>query len=393
MKSKLVITLSLLTGITLALSVARLPAAEEQIEIEGTGGSKLIPISLEGFSGEAATVLKSDLEVAGFKFVTPDQAQFNVAGGNNPNVQGRLNDRITKASLLAMAYTGGSLRTQAHRLADDIVMAITRKKGIAQTKIAFKIDAGNTSEIYIADYDGYNRQAVTQDGSVVAAPTWAPGRLALYYTSYKLGNPDIYSQDLLTGTRKIVARYSGLNTSAAVSPDGKHVTLIMSKGGSPDVYVCDADGTNQKQLTKTREDESSPCWSPDGRTICFVSRIAGGRALCKISADGGEIHRLRTGLVSNPSEPDWSPDGKTIIFTAQMGDFNICTVPAEGGDATLLVAGEDPSWAPNSRTVIFTKRAKNGKRFLSLLDVPTKHVKDIAQISGSASCSQPSWAK
>ncbi|MEO8428126.1 MAG: hypothetical protein ABI651_13530 [Verrucomicrobiota bacterium] len=393
MKPKLVITLLLLTGITLRFFAARLSAAGEAIEIEGTGGSKLIPISLDGFSGEAATVLKFDLDVEGFKFVSPDQAQFNVVGSNDPNVQGRVNDRISKASLLAMAYTGGSLRTQAHRLADDIVMAITRKKGIAQTKIAFKIDTGKASEIYIADYDGHNRQAVTQDGSVVAAPAWVSGRLALYYTSYKLGNPDVYSQDLLTGARKIVARYSGLNTSASVSPDGKRVALIMSKGGSPDVYVCDADGSNLKQLTKTREDESSPCWSPDGRTICFVSRIGGGRTLCEVSAGGGEIRRLRTGLVSNPSEPDWSPDGKTIIFTAQMGDFNICTVPAEGGDATLLVAGEDPSWAPNSRTVIFTKRGKSGRRFLSLLDVPTKHVKDIAQISGSASCSQPSWAK
>jgi len=393
MKSKLVPTLSLLTAITLTFFAASLPAADEAIDIEGIGGSKLIPISLDGFSGETATVLKSDLEVAGFKFVNADQAQFNVVGSNDPNVQGRVTDRISKASLLAMAYTGGSLRTQTHRLADDIVMAITKKKGIAQTKIAFKIVTGQTSEIYIADYDGYNRQVVTQDGSVVAAPTWVPGRLALYYTSYKLGNADVYSQDLLTGARKIVVRYSGLNTSASVSPDGKRVALIMSKGGSPDVYVCDADGSNLKQLTKTREDESSPCWSPDGRTICFVSRIAGGRTLCKISAGGGEIHRLRTDSVSNPSEPDWSPDGKTIIFTAQMGDFNICMVPAGGGDATLLVAGEDPSWAPNSRTVIFTKRSRSARRFLSLLDVPTKHVKDIAQISGSASCSQPSWAK
>src|SRR6266542_3971998 len=122
MKFKLVLTLSLLTGITLMFFATRLPAADESIDIEGIGGSKLIPISLEGFSGEAATVLKNDLEVAGFKFVSQDQAQFNVVGSNNPNVQGRLNDRISKASLLAMAYTGGSLRTQAHRLADDIVM-------------------------------------------------------------------------------------------------------------------------------------------------------------------------------------------------------------------------------------------------------------------------------
>jgi TolB protein len=385
--------LSLLLSTLLGFAAFPAPGAEAII-IEGkTRGKALIPISIEGFSDEALKILKFDLEVAGFKFVAPDQAQYNVAGSNNPNVQGRLTDRLNNASLVAKSYLDASLRRQAHAFADDIVLAITKQKGIAQTKIAFKVDTGKTSEIYIADYDGYNVQPVTQDGTIVAAPTWVPGRRMLYYTSYKLGNPDIYSHDLASGTRKVTARYSGLNTAAAISPDGTRMAMILSKGGSPDVYVADADGTNPKQLTKTKEDESSPCWSPDGRTICFVSRIDGARALCTIGAEGGEIRRIRTSGISNPSEPDWSPDGKTIVFTAQMGGFEICTVPEEGGTATLLVSGEDPSWAPNSRTVIFTRRLENYKRILSLLDVPTKQVKDISRISGSGNSSQPSWAK
>jgi TolB protein len=381
--------------LSILLGFAALPArAAEEIDIQKTArGKALIPISIEGFSDEALNVLKFDLEVAGFKFVAPDQAQYNVAGSNNPNVQGRVTDRFNKASLVAKSYLDPSLRRQAHAFADDIVLAITKQKGIAQTKIAFKLDTGKASEIYIADYDGHNLQPVTQDGTIVAAPTWVPSRRMLYYTSYKLGNPDIYSHDLASGTRKIAARYSGLNTAAAISPDGARMAMILSKGGSPDVYVAAADGTNPKQLTKTKEDESSPCWSPDGRTICFVSRIDGARALCKIGADGGEVRRIRTAGISNPSEPDWSPDGKTIVFTAQMGGFEICTVAEEGGTATILVSGEDPSWAPNSRTVIFTRRLENHKRILSLLDVPTKQVKDISRISGSGNSSQPSWAK
>jgi Tol biopolymer transport system component len=75
-----------------------------------------------------------------------------------------------------------------------------------------------------------------------------------------------------------------------------------------------------------------------------------------------------------------------------MGGFEICVVPASGGTATVLVSGEDPSWAANARTVIFARRS-SGSRRLSLLDVPTKQVKDVSRISVSGSNSQPSWAK
>jgi TolB protein len=145
-----------------------------------------------------------------------------------------------------------------------------------------------------------------------------------------------------------------------------------------------------QQLTRTGEDESSPCWSPDGQWICYASKQKGVRGLFKVPASGGAAQRIITRGVSSPSEPDWSPDGKWIVFTAQMGGFEICVVPAAGGDVTVLVSGEDPSWAPNSRTVIFANRS-GGSRRLSLLDVPTKQVKDAARISGSNS--QPSWAR
>ncbi|MDB6064801.1 MAG: Translocation protein TolB [Pedosphaera sp.] len=367
-------------------------SAQDELNIDKSG-LKAVPISITGYSGEVASVLRFDLEVMGFKSVGPEEAQYVLSGSNNGDVKGQLNDRISRAVLFSKVYSGASIRAQAHRLADDVVLKVSGKAGIAETKIAFKVDTGANSEIYIADFDGHNAQSVTKDNTIVAAPTWVPGHLAVYYTSYKLGTPNIFYQNLGTGERQNFAHYAGMNSSAAVSPDGNKVAMILSKGGSPDVYVCDADGTHLKQLTSTREDESSPCWSADGRWICFASKIEGRRGLFKVPVEGGATQRIPTSGVSNPSEPDWSPDGKWIVFTAQMGGFEICVVPAGGGSATILTAGEDPSWAPNSRTVVFARRS-GGNRVLSLLDVPTKQVKDVSRVSGSnSSNSQPSWAK
>ena len=369
--------------------------AQEVINIQNIinvlGQTKPIPVSLEGFTGEAADVLKFDLYVQGFTFVTPGAAQYRISGSSEANVQGQVTDAVSRKVKFSRSYNGAGLRRQAHAFADDIVLAITGKKGIGQGKIAFKAQApGGEGEIYVSDFDGHNAQAVTHDNAIVAAPAWVPGRLALYYTSYQPGNPDIFYHNLATGQRSIIARFSGLNTSAAVSPDGSKVAMILSRSGSPNVWVCNADGTNFKQLTTSPEDESSPCWSPDGQWICFATKIHSRRVLAKVPAGGGEVQRIPTSGVSNPTDPDWSPDNKWIAFTSQMGDFNICVVPAGGGTATVLVPGQHPSWSPNSRTLVLN-RDTGARQSLSVLDVMTKQVKDIGRISGNDS--QPAWAK
>src|ERR1039457_2307860 len=266
----------LLDLLKIALSVVMVAAASTCRAPDDSGVIKIhkettklgltppIPVSLDGFSGEVAEVLKFDLYVQGFSFVSPDAAQYQISGGNSGNVTGNVTDKFAKKAILSKGYTGASLRRQAHAFANDIVFAITGKKGIGLTQMAFKAQSPDgTGEIYVSDFDGHGAQSITRDNAIVAAPAWVPGRLALYYTSYARGNPDIFYNNLSTGERRIFAKYSGLNTSAAVSPDGSKVAMILSKGGVPNVYVCNADGTELKRLT-TSEEDSSPCWSPDG---------------------------------------------------------------------------------------------------------------------------------
>ena len=374
-----------------AVAVVANVLAQQRITVQtdvAPGSAPPTWVSLSGFTGEADSILRFDLYVQGFNFTNSDNAQYIITGSANGNLQGRVTDRYNKSTLVSKAYSGGSVVEQAHMFVDEFVTAAGRT-GIARTKVAFKKDTGANSEIYVAGFDGYSAQAVTADNTIVAAPTWAPGKLAVYYTSYKLGNPDIFFHDLSSGQRHVFSRYSGLNSSAAVSTGGR-VAMILSKGGSPDVYACNADGSGLIRLTTTREDESSPCWSPDGEWICYATKVNGRRILQKVRATGGASQTVSTAGVLSPSEPDWSPDGKWIAFTSQMANFEICVVPAGGGAVTELVPGEDPSWATNSRTLIFTRR-EGGRRVLSLLDVPTKQYKDVSRITGSNS--QPSWAK
>jgi TolB protein len=359
------------------------------------GNAKPVLVSLSGITGEAAQVIQFDLYVQGFAFTNAEAAQYLISGKSNGNLEARVSDRFNKSTVVAKAYSGATLRRQAHVFVDDFVQAIGRK-GIAQTTIAFKGKTGKGSEIFLADFDGFNPRGVTADGSLVAAPSMIPGQLGMYYVSYKLNHADIFYQNLSSGSRKVFAKFGGSNMSPAASPDGQKVAMVLSKDGWPDLYVRGADGSEPVRLTKSREDESSPCWSPDGKWICYAAKQPNQRrVLCKIPSSGGSPQQISTSGAPSPTEPDWSPDGKWIAFTVQFGkSFQIYVVPAGGGAAIPLVEGEDPSWASNSRTLVFARRnSATGNYVLSLLDVPTKQYKDVSRISGSNSQSQPSWAR
>jgi TolB protein len=352
----------------------------------------VVPVSISGFGAEADSVLKFDLYALGMEVTAPDKAEYLVNGQDTGRVQGRLLHAGDPKPLFDKSYSGGSVRSQAHALAEDIVKEIRGTAPIFHTRIAFRIQQGNSTEIGVADFDGHGATAVTQDGCLVATPCWVPGRQMLLYTTWKNSDAQIFDHDLASGARRIFAKYPGSSFSPEVSPDGQRVAMILSKGGSPNVYVCNLDGSGLRQLTQTRDEASCPTWSPDGQEICYADRH-GRASLRKISVNGGEPVALRVvgpDIYGNITAPDWSPDGKQIVFTCGSGSFSICVVSAAGGEAQKLVAGEDPCWAPNSRTVIFTRR-ENNRHVLSLLDVPTKHVKDVRQVSGS--CSQPAWAR
>ena len=382
--------------ITVGLFSTRVYSADELTIIKegGPGNERPVWVSISGINGEALQVLQFDLYIQGFNFTNAEAAQFLINGRANGNFQASATDKFAKSTVVSHAYSGESLRRQVHQFVDDFVTAASqlKRKPICRTKIAFKGETRPNSEIFIGDFDGHNSQSVTKDGSIVAAPEWVSGRMALYYTSYKLNHADILYHNLSSGERKMFARYGGSNMSPAPSPDGSKVAMILSKDGWTDLYVQSASGGTPTRLTKSPQDESAPCWSPDSSWICYASKEKEHRALRKISASGGNSQPLSTVGVVNPTEPAWSPDGKWIAFTSQHGGFSICVIPAQGGEATTLADGEDPSWAPNSRTLIFAKRTGDGY-ILSLLDVPTKQVKDVSRISGSNSQSQPSWAK
>lgn len=122
--------------------------------------------------------------------------------------------------------TTNGIREMSHTLANDIVKALTGRKGIFLSKLVVASDKEGSSwrEIFVMDWDGNNFQKITSHKSVCLSPTWSPDGNTVAYTTYafhakvKQRNPDLFAYEMKSGKRFLLSSRPGVNSGAAYSP-------------------------------------------------------------------------------------------------------------------------------------------------------------------------------
>lgn len=381
------------TSAVFILSCAGNGRAEEPAVITVRKSAALIDLAvnpLSGAQGPAATkTLTTDLELASaFQLsATTAGASYTARGSTTATgIQGELVDR-SGATLLNKTYSGAP-QTAVHQFADDIVLALTRTRGIASGKIAFIGTRTGRKEVYTCDTDGENLRQLTSDNNISVGPALSPDGRRLAYTGYKSGYADIYMIDLTTGARSRIVKFPGTNTGAAFSADGSRLAMSCSKDGNPELYITTLDGGDARRLTHTPGVESSPTWSPDGSELIYVSDAGGPPQLWRISTNGGSGHPISTGF-NYCTEPNWSPDGKKVAFNVRGGGgFEAAVLELGSGSAHVVAPAdaENPVWGADSRHLIYTDGSA-----LYMLDVPTG--KRVRIIGGVGKISEPTWSR
>lgn len=321
----------------------------------------------DGIPGLFRQTLTADLKASGwFSLAGGGRAEFSLRGeaamsGANLKVNCEAYNVASREKLLGKTYTttDREARRLAHKVADDIVLALTGQKGMASTRILVIGNRTGKKEVYLCDADGQNLRQLTRDNSISMAPKWSPDGRQFVYTSFRSQFPDLYLVNLDSGDRNCLANYPGLNTGAAFAPDGREVALILSKDGNPDLYIKNLAGGALTRLTNTRRAaEASPAWSPDGRQIVFVSDRSGTPQLYVTDRSGGEPRRL-TSRGSQNVDPDWGANGY-IVYCSYIGRvyqiFVMNPATMEFKQVTREDANyEDPSWAPDKRHIVCTR--------------------------------------
>ena len=153
----------------------------------------------------------------------------------------RLYDIVNEQFLLGKRYRAApkNLRKIIHRFADEVVDALTGKKGVSGTQIIFLSRKRSGKEIYVVDFDGANAKKLTDENAVLLAPTWSPDGRSITYTSYADKNPNLVMLDIEGKRRKILVNSPGMNTAPDWSPDGQKIAMVLSKDKNSEIYVMD----------------------------------------------------------------------------------------------------------------------------------------------------------
>lgn len=382
--------------------------AREVIKIVKPGAAQT-GLDFSGFTSEGPTasafaqaLRKNVLLSSLVKELPPSRADFRVIGegrvaGERLSVKVEVVNRTGDNRVYGKQYTvtSGQEEQLARMICDDLMEALTGRPGFASKRLVFVGEQNGTrgKDLFSMYPDGGGLTRLTRDESVVVGPAWSPDGESLIYTSFHRGFPDIYQHRLKTASRRVLSNSSGMNSGGALSPDQRHLAMILSRDGKPELYVKDLGSGRLTRLTRTpMSAKSSPSWSPDGSQIVFTSGHQGSPQLYVISREGGDLTRITRGGRENVAA-DWGANG-LIAFTRRRGGlYQVAVIDPRTREVRFVSPEtanyEDPSWAPDGIHLV-ASRTLRGRSSLSLLDIAGKADKTLLQ--GQGDWYMPDWS-
>jgi TolB protein len=386
------ITVVLDKGNQVAVIGLAVPAARGLAGLEGASAAA---------GGELDRTLRRDLERSGvFQLIGPDQLGVLTLTGDLEHdadqyrslgaamllesdlkvedgrlvLEGRLIDLASRQVIVGKRYRGSFelARRIAHTFADEIVLFLTSRRGIALTSIAFVSDRDGSKEIYMMDYDGYDQRRVTAHKSISMSPSWSGRGDVLAYVSFFAGHgPAIYLADIATGRKSPLLTEGDLNASPALSPDGRHVAFARALGANIEIFTADRDGSNVRRLTNSGGIDTNPAWSPSGQEIAFTSSRAGSPQIYVMDVEGSNVRRVTFQGEYNDGAA-WSPDGTRLAYATRVerSRFDIAVLDLVTLASVRLTSGpgsnESPTFSPDGRRLAYASTRKGSTQIYVL---------------------------
>ena len=296
---------------------------------------------------------------------------------------------------MSYVVTPAQFRATAHKIADVIYQALTGDVGVFSTRIAYITKQGPRFQLFVADADGDNPQAVVASNEPLLSPAWSPDGSRLAYVSLENRKPVVYVQSLATGQRQVLANFRGSNSAPAWAPDGRRLAVTLTKDGGSQVFLMNADGTGVPRLMSSASIDTEANFTPDGRSILFTSDRGGTPQVYRLDIASGTVARL-TFEGSYNASPRATPDGKGFVFVRREGGrFQVAIQDYATRQVQVLTQGpldESPSVSPNSKLILYAAMERGGRGILAAVSADGR-VKQRLVSRRRTMCASPRGAR
>ncbi|WP_031500546.1 TolB family protein [Bryobacter aggregatus] len=237
----------------------------------------------------------------------------------------------------------------------------------------------------------------------VEAPNWTPdGKNLLYNGEGRLHKIAVTGGPSALIDTGIATR---LNNDHGISPDGKWLAISDNSQDTKrsQIYIVPFGGGAARRVIKLAPSYWHG-WSPDGKTLAYCAERNGNFDIYTIPVEGGEETRLTTteGLDDGP---DYSPDGQWIYFNSiRTGLMQVWKMKADGSGQTQVTADQRNNWfphiSPDGKQMVYISFEKdvvghpqNQEVILQLMNLQDGSIKTLARLfGGQGTINVPSWS-
>jgi dipeptidyl aminopeptidase/acylaminoacyl peptidase len=250
---------------------------------------------------------------------------------------------------------------------------------------------------------GGDRRVVYATEGRIEAPNWTRDGAAIVYNSqghlYRIPSAGGQPQKIDTGSA------TRINNDHGLSPDGMMLAISDQSQDNHQsiIYVLPLAGGTPRRVT-AKAPSYFHGWSPDGKTLAFCGQRDGEFDIYTIPAEGGEETRLTTapGLDDGP---EYSPGGEYIYFNSERtGTMQIWRMKPDGTDQEQVTKDEYNNWfahpSPDGKRLVFLSYEKDVKghpenkdvmlRLMTLADGKITVV--VRLFGGQGTINTPSWS-
>jgi Tol biopolymer transport system component len=307
----------------------------------------------------------------------------------------------------AKAQSPGAANVGAEVPTPDAVSAGDPRSanGSQRADASLKTDATNKlySMMEIIDADSFDRRAIYVAEGRFEAPNWMPDGKRLLFN--RNGRIETIPVDGGATTLLDTAFATRCNNDHGISPDGKWLVVSdnSQEGHESLIYILPISGGTPQRITKNAPSYWHG-WSPDGKTLAFVGQRNGEFDIYSIPTEGGDEKRLTTAKGLDDG-PEYTTDGQWIYFNSvRTGQMHIWKMRVDGSEQTQVTFDDANDWfphfSPDGQKMVFLTfdrtvegHPENKDVVLRMMDMKDGKVRVAAKLfGGQGTINVPSWS-